>query len=216
MNIYFASFDHAPKKWDGRVFLVTLPVPQEIDECLKLLRVEGLTLKDGMTKTEAKNAYDSFNWAAVGKKLAENDMFLGKKSHIEFLRKYILCENFNPLNYDDIDSMSEQEVEEERVVYTEVNEEYLSLFGYRLEENRMPISPISINGEYVPIACKNGTFIIPFFCPNKYKHWMNGGMEIEEMLETFIKQYVDETQYARLLHDYCGKKTKGENKCGLS
>lgn len=210
MDIYFASFDHAPKKWEGRVFLVTLPVPKEIDDCLNLLRVKGLTLKDGMTKAEAKEAYDSFNWAAVGKKLVENDMFLGKKSHIDFLTPYVTCENLNPLSYDDIDSIGEPEQEEARVVYTEVNEEYLRLFGYHLEETRMPISPISIDGEYVPFACKNGTFIIPFFCPDKYKHWVTGGMELEDMLETFIKPYVSETQYARLLQDYCGKKPKGE------
>ena len=210
MNIYFASFEHAPKEWDGRVFLVTLPVPKEIDNRLNLLRVEGMTLKDGTTKAEAIKAYEAFNWEAVSKKLAENDMFLGKKSHVEFIQKYIYCEYFNPLSYDDIDSLEELVLEEERVVHTEVNEEYLSLFGYSLEEGRMPVSPISINGEYVPIACKNGTFIIPFFCPDKYKHWVTGGMKIEEMLETFIKPYVSGTQYARLLQDYCGKKPKGE------
>jgi hypothetical protein len=205
MNIYLCTFDNIPIDWDGRLFLITEPIPSFIPDSITLLRVASMIIRDGETKSVAEERYRQINWDLVRSKLIERDMFIGKGTHLSLILAFLADGSINILNYDDIASLTQPN---DDMQYELADDDYRKLFGYRLEKHRHPISPIIVNGEFVPFVCRDGSFIIPFQCPNKYKWWA-GGMGLEKTLDTFVKPHVSVSQYESLLWSYCNKKPKG-------
>lgn len=209
MNIYVSSYDYAPKKWEGRVFMITEPLPKNLSVNYNLYRDKNIVFNVGMTTEKIKDKLSHINWKHFVSCLNDNDLFLGIESHIDIISEYLseADDDVNILDYRDFLDM-----EKEIALYSLQdikNSNYKLLLGYELSGKQTPITPIIQDGEYVPFVCDDGTIIIPDVCNDKYK-WWKGGYSLKIIIDNILKPYIIDSMYRYLLTSYTSNGVENE------
>lgn len=209
MDLYFADYSKilasSHDLVSGRVVLITFPYPESFEilsRTTEMIVVDNLVIQDGESRNEVESRYGKINWDDVVKILKSGDIIAGKGTHVHMFLKHLSnAVLINESAYDCTDAercFAGEDIEHIK------NDGYKDVFGYRLEGD--PKTPIfDQDGYLIPFLDAQDNLIIPFNSKDVYKYWKEKGMKLEEVLDTFIKDFVTSEEYDALKKKYCTK-----------